>query len=71
LAEGSPGKTCLANSTESLGLVVAIKEYKKNGIDKSCYLLRPTNSNVVDLMYVFSDDKVIYLAYEYMLVNLE
>jgi hypothetical protein len=71
LAEGSPGKTCLANSTESPGLVVAIKEYKKNGIDKSPHLLRPANSNVVDLMYAFSDDNVIYLAYEYMPVNLE
>jgi hypothetical protein len=70
-AEGSPGKTCLANGIKSRGLVVAIKQYNKNGIDKTHHLVKTTHSNVVELMYAWADNNVIFLAYELMTINLE
>lgn len=70
-AEGNPGKTRLANGFKSRGLVVAIKEYKKNGIDKTHHLVKTAHSNVVELMYAWADTNAIFLAYELMSINLE
>ncbi|KAJ6024791.1 hypothetical protein N7540_005588 [Penicillium herquei] len=69
--EGSPGKTCLAYSTDSLGTVVAMKEYKISGIDKTCHLQMIDHPNIVNLIDAFEESRTIYLAYEIMELSLE
>lgn len=55
----------------SRGMIVAIKQYNKNGIDKTHLLVKTTHSNVVALMYAWADNNVIFLAYELMTISLE
>ncbi|KAJ5741085.1 hypothetical protein N7493_000957 [Penicillium malachiteum] len=69
--EGRPGKTCLAYSTDSLGTVVAMKEYKTSGIDQTCHLQMIDHPNIVNLMDAFEESRVLYLVYEIMEVSLE
>lgn len=66
-----PGKTCLAYATDSPGRVVAIKEYKTSGIDKTCHLKMISHPNVVNLLDAFEQSRILYLAYELMDLSLE
>lgn len=68
---GNPGKTCLTNGIKSRGLVVAIKQNKKNGIDKTHHLVKTAHSNVAMLMHAWADTNAIFLVYEIMSINLE
>ncbi|KAJ6133134.1 hypothetical protein N7471_008349 [Penicillium samsonianum] len=66
-----PGKTCLAYVTDSPGRVVAIKEYKTSGIDKTCHLKMISHPNIVNLLDAFEQSRTLYLAYEVMDLSLE
>lgn len=66
-----PGKTCLAYATDSPGTVVAIKEYKTSGIDKTCHLKMISHPNIVNLLDAFEQSRILYLAYELMDISLE
>ena len=69
--EGKPGKTCLAYDKNRPGDVVAIKQYRVGGINKSQHLLRTSHQNLVNLLDSFKDGRTIYLAYEHMSISLE
>lgn len=67
---GIPGKTCLAILNSSPGRIVAIKEYRSGGIDRTRYLIRTSNKNIVNLIDIFSEAKIFYFVYELMEVSL-
>ena len=52
-------------------MVVAIKEYKTSGIDKTCHLKMISHPNVVNLLDAFEQSRILYLAYELMDLSLE
>ncbi|CAG8882584.1 unnamed protein product [Penicillium egyptiacum] len=66
-----PGKTCLAYVTDSPGMVVAMKEYKTSGIDKTHHLKMISHPNIVNLLDAFEQSRTLYLAYELMDLSLE
>ncbi|CAG8897546.1 unnamed protein product [Penicillium egyptiacum] len=69
--EAQPGKTCLAYVTDSPGMVVAMKEYKTSGIDKTSHLKMISHPNIVNLLDAFEQSRTLYLAYELMDLSLE
>ncbi|KAL4925803.1 kinase-like domain-containing protein [Aspergillus undulatus] len=69
--QGDPGKACLAYNISSPGIVVAIKQYRNTGIDKTQYLMEVCDTNVISILTVFVDQATIYIAYERMDVTLE
>lgn len=69
--EAEPGKTCLAYHIDSPGMVVAIKEYKTGGINKTYHLQKIIHPNIVNLLDAFEESKTLYLVYELMELSLE
>lgn len=71
MAESQTGKTCVAHRFDVPSDVVAIKQYKYSGIDKTSNLIPTSHLNIVNLVDLFCESKFIYLVYELMQVSLE
>ena len=71
MTESQAGKTCVAHRFDVPSDVVAIKQYKSSGIDKTSNLIQTSHINIVNLVDSFCETKAIYLVYELMQVSLE
>ncbi|KAJ5733293.1 hypothetical protein N7533_013740 [Penicillium manginii] len=71
MAENIAGKTCIAHQSDSPREIVAIKQYRSSGIDKTGNLLPTSHPNLVNLVNSFCESTVVYLVYELMEVSLE
>lgn len=71
MTESNVGKTCIANQKDSPKDIVAIKQYRSSGIDKTGNLLHTSHPNIVNLIDSFFEYSVVHLAYELMEISLE